>query len=112
MPFLPECYPLLFFYVHCTLEIHSAGEKLHSILDELETVFPGSIARHQQGEDGDDLNLRDARDGEENEGGCSIIKGLRALVYYHVRGTRAILTLIIDELFRSLTEYYRFCRFR
>ncbi|GAA6017803.1 hypothetical protein JCM11491_004625 [Sporobolomyces phaffii] len=76
MPFLPECYPLLFFYVHCTLEIHSAGEKLHSVLDDLELVFSGPSPAAQYGDDEDE---------DDAEGGCSIIKGLRALVYYHVR---------------------------
>lgn len=84
MPFLPECYPLLFFYVHCTLEIHSAGDKLHSILDDLEQVFPGSSRQ--------DLESAD----DEDEGGCSIIKGLRALVYYHVRG---MLFLVAHPIF-------------
>ncbi|GAA6010860.1 hypothetical protein JCM10207_003963 [Rhodosporidiobolus poonsookiae] len=57
LPFLPPTYPLLFFYVHASLELHSAGDALHDVLDELEGVF----------------------------GPCSVVKGLRALVYYHVR---------------------------
>ncbi|KPV73847.1 uncharacterized protein RHOBADRAFT_54441 [Rhodotorula graminis WP1] len=58
LPFLPQCYPLLLFYVHATLEIHAAGDALHDCLDELEAVFGAD---------------------------CSVITGLRALVYYHIR---------------------------
>ncbi|GJN93627.1 hypothetical protein Rhopal_006684-T1 [Rhodotorula paludigena] len=58
LPFLPRCYPLLLFYVHATLEIHSAGDALHDVLDELEGVFGTQ---------------------------CSVITGMRALVHYHVR---------------------------
>ncbi|GAA6050389.1 hypothetical protein JCM3770_004013 [Rhodotorula araucariae] len=58
LAFLPQCYPLLFFYVHATLEIHAAGDVLHDVLDELEGVF-----------------------GAE----CSAVTGMRALVHYHVR---------------------------
>lgn len=117
MPFLPDCYPLLFFYVHCTLEIHSAGEKLHSILDELESVFPGSSIQSQHAqEDGEDFHLREARDGEADEGGCSIIKGLRALVYYHIRGTPTVLVavptqLLITDSYSSVPDLMM-CRFR
>ncbi|GAA5853861.1 hypothetical protein JCM8547_007477 [Rhodosporidiobolus lusitaniae] len=57
LPFLPPSYPLLFFYVHATLEIHAAGDVLHDVLDDLESVF----------------------------GDCSTVKGMRALVHYHVR---------------------------
>ncbi|GAA5881458.1 hypothetical protein JCM16303_005661 [Sporobolomyces ruberrimus] len=82
LPFLPECYPLLFFYVHCTLEIHSAGEKLHSVLDDLERVFPGPASSPLDDIEEDPQSL-DADTG--NSKGCSIVNGLRALVYYHVR---------------------------
>jgi len=64
LPFLPQCYALLLFYVHATLEIHAAGDALHAVLDELEGVF-----------------------GAE----CSVITGLRALVHYHVRGASPLL---------------------
>ncbi|GAA5953750.1 hypothetical protein JCM3765_006957 [Sporobolomyces pararoseus] len=85
LPFLPQGYPLLFWYVHCNLEIHSAGEKLHQVLDDLEKVFPGND-NHSQTEDEDDEEEEEYRDEDEGEeGGCSIINGLRALVYYHVR---------------------------
>lgn len=59
MPFLPSCYPLLFFYVHCSLEIHAANDVLLDIVDELEQVF-----------------------GRE----CAPVTGMRALVHYHMRG--------------------------
>ncbi|GAA5910236.1 hypothetical protein JCM6882_001782 [Rhodosporidiobolus microsporus] len=62
IPFLPASYPLLFFYIHASLEIHTANDALHDVLDELESVFPG-------------------RNGE----GCSTVTGMRALVHYHVR---------------------------
>ncbi|GAA5915775.1 anaphase promoting complex subunit CDC23 [Sporobolomyces salmoneus] len=94
IPFLPECYPLLFFYVHCTLEIHSAGEKLHSVLDDLEEVFSGPTASDDVDEAFDD------REAEAEEGGCSVIKGLRALVYYHVRDFDESLS-VFDSLQRS-----------
>ncbi|GAA5878407.1 hypothetical protein JCM3774_002827 [Rhodotorula dairenensis] len=58
LPFLPSGYPLLFFYVHCSLEIHAANDVLLDIVDELEQVF-----------------------GRE----CSAVTGLRALVHYHMR---------------------------
>ena len=59
MPFLPSGYPLLFFYVHCSLEIHAANHVLLDIVDELEQVF-----------------------GRE----CAPVTGMRALVHYHMRG--------------------------
>lgn len=60
LPFLPSTsYFLPLFYVHATLEIHAAGDVLHDVLDDLETVF-----------------------GRESE----TLKGFRALVHYHVRG--------------------------
>ncbi|GAA5887104.1 hypothetical protein JCM5296_001595 [Sporobolomyces johnsonii] len=76
LPFLPACYPLLFFFVHATLEIHSAGDNLHDVLDELEKVFPGShdLEAGVVGEEG-----------EEDARGCSVVRGMRALVHYHVR---------------------------
>ena len=92
IPFLPECYPLLFFYVHCTLEIHSAGEKLHSVLDDLENVFPGptlSPSSDDQDEDYDKGGFGD-ESGAGRASGCSIIRGLRALVHYHVRGATPV----------------------
>lgn len=58
MDFLPPVFPSLFFYVHATLEIHAAGQNLHDTLDDLDVIFPGS----------------------------STIKGMRAMVHYHVRG--------------------------
>ncbi|KWU43913.1 TPR-like protein [Rhodotorula sp. JG-1b] len=58
MPFLPSGYPLLFFYVHCSLEIHAANDVLLDIVDELEQVF-----------------------GRE----CAPVTGMRALVHYHMR---------------------------
>ncbi|GAA5985287.1 hypothetical protein JCM10908_002605 [Rhodotorula pacifica] len=58
LPFLPSGYPLLFFYVHCSLEIHAANDVLLEIVDELEEVF-----------------------GRE----CSTVTGMRALVHYHMR---------------------------
>ncbi|GAA5934710.1 hypothetical protein JCM1841_001784 [Sporobolomyces salmonicolor] len=75
LPFLPACYPLLFFFVHATLEIHSAGDNLHDVLDELEQVFPGSHDPEAGvvGEEGGEA------------GGCSVVRGMRALVHYHVR---------------------------
>lgn len=65
MPFLPSCYPLLFFYVHCSLEIHAANDVLLDIVDELEQVF-----------------------GRE----CAPVTGMRALVHYHMRGMAFDLT--------------------
>ncbi|BGP34605.1 Anaphase-promoting complex subunit 8 [Rhodotorula toruloides] len=58
LPFLPPTIPLLFFYIHCTFEIHAAGDDLHDVIDELEGVFePESL----------------------------VVRGLRASVYYHLR---------------------------
>lgn len=77
---------MLFWFVHCNLELHSAGEKLHQVLDGLEKVFPGNDHNHRdEDDDVDEYQYRDEEDTGE-EGGCSIINGLRALVYYHVRG--------------------------
>ncbi|ORY50685.1 hypothetical protein BCR35DRAFT_327247 [Leucosporidium creatinivorum] len=57
LKFLPQVPTFLFFFVHATLEIHAAGDNLHSVLDNLEAIFPGS----------------------------STIAGMRGLVHYHVR---------------------------
>jgi hypothetical protein len=58
--YIPPVFVSLFFSVHATLEIHAAGEGLHETLDVLEeTLFPNSPT----------------------------IRGLRGLIYYHVRGT-------------------------
>lgn len=62
MKFLPTVFPSLFFFVHATLEIHAAGQNLHNTLDHLDRMFPGS----------------------------STVKGMRALVHYHVRGERGL----------------------
>jgi anaphase-promoting complex subunit 8 len=105
IPFLPQCYPLLFFYVHCTLEIHSAGEKLHSVLDDLEQVFPGP---EPTGEEEEEEGYEDIGMGgtDEEGGGCSIIKGLRALVYYHVRGeSSTLIPLSLVLIFGSIADY-------
>ncbi|GAA5879899.1 hypothetical protein JCM1840_000390 [Sporobolomyces johnsonii] len=75
LPFLPACYPLLFFFVHATLEIHSAGDNLYDVLDELEKVFPGSH----------DLEAGVVGEEREDARGCSVVRGMRALVHYHVR---------------------------
>ncbi|BGP26936.1 cell division control protein 23 [Rhodotorula toruloides] len=58
LPFLPLTIPLLFFYIHCTFEIHAASDGLHDVIDELEGLF-------------------------EPESG--VVRGLRASVYYHLR---------------------------
>lgn len=59
LPFLPPSVPLLFFYIHCTFEIHAASDGLHDVIDELDGVFePESL----------------------------VVRGLRASVYYHLRG--------------------------
>lgn len=58
MSFIPTTFPAMFFYVHATLEIHAAGDGLHETLDDLNKIFPES----------------------------STVKGLRALVHYHIRG--------------------------
>ncbi|KDE09842.1 hypothetical protein MVLG_00240 [Microbotryum lychnidis-dioicae p1A1 Lamole] len=55
--FLPTETPLLFFFVHATLEIHAAGENLHEVLNDLDKIFPGA----------------------------SLIEGMRGLIHYHVR---------------------------
>ncbi|PRQ75797.1 hypothetical protein AAT19DRAFT_12819 [Rhodotorula toruloides] len=58
LPFLPPSIPLLFFYIHCTFEIHAASDGLHDVIDELEGVF---------------------------ESESLVVRGLRASVYYHLR---------------------------
>ncbi|GAA5929722.1 anaphase promoting complex subunit CDC23 [Sporobolomyces koalae] len=103
MPFLPEGYPLMFFYVHCTLELHSAGDKLHAVLDDLEQVFPGSSTTSNQAA-ADEYHDEDGDDDIEGEGdraeGCSVIQGLRALVFYHVRDFDES-SAVFDQLQRS-----------
>jgi hypothetical protein len=73
MKFVPTVFPSLFFFVHATIEIHSAGPNLHEVLDDLDVSFPHS----------------------------SNIKGMRALVHYHVRGTVTFASL---SSFQSGTE--------
>lgn len=58
MKFLPPAFTSSFFYVHTTLEIHAANPSLQPTLDRLADLF----------------------------GECSVIKGLRALIHYHIRG--------------------------
>lgn len=55
--FLHPTFPTLFFYVHTTLEIHTASDHLHDTLDQLGSLFPA----------------------------CSLIAGMRGLLHYHLR---------------------------
>ncbi|KAK4694200.1 anaphase-promoting complex subunit 8, partial [Phenoliferia sp. Uapishka_3] len=57
IPFLPQVFTSSFFYVHTTLEMHAANPSLQMMLDRLADLF----------------------------GECSTIKGLRALIHYHIR---------------------------
>ncbi|KAI5478692.1 hypothetical protein MNV49_004719 [Pseudohyphozyma bogoriensis] len=57
MKYLPNVLPTTFFYIHAVVEIHSATEALHKTLDELKALL----------------------------GDCSIVKGLRGLLHYHIR---------------------------
>ncbi|KAM0747566.1 TPR-like protein [Meredithblackwellia eburnea MCA 4105] len=57
LSFLPKSFATLFFFVHATLEIHSATASLHQSLDRLSKLF----------------------------GECPTIKGMRALIHYHIR---------------------------
>ncbi|KAL8280147.1 hypothetical protein RQP46_007477 [Phenoliferia psychrophenolica] len=57
MKYLPHVFTSSFFYVHTILEIHAANPALQPTLDRLAELF----------------------------GECSVIKGLRALIHYHIR---------------------------
>lgn len=78
MKHLPVGLPSVFFYLHATLEVHSAGDELHDILREVEEYFPGA----------------------------SFLDGLRGLIHYHVRGqyTAATTDNMTEEGKQSLTR--------
>lgn len=58
VPQLPDSFMSRFFRVHATLEVHRASEELRASIEDLESLFPGSVH----------------------------LRTYRALVEYHMRG--------------------------